>query len=208
MKVPEGEIFSIYLNCMEKKQEKQSSLAYIFDFYQTLRLYNITLVYEGEITDDLTRTFTSMAENNMLKEENSGLIQKRVFYVMVECLQNLTRHADKMNTHEGLSTRGVFIVTRDKDEYRIITGNYIENVKITALREKLEYVNSLSREQLRKLYLQQLNEGTLSEKGGAGLGFIDIARKTGRKIEYYFHPVDDKQSFFIMTSVVPRSRVS
>jgi hypothetical protein len=29
-----------------------------------------------------------------------------------------------------------------------------------------------------------MREGSLSEKGGAGLGLIDIARKTGEKLEY------------------------
>jgi hypothetical protein len=188
------------------EQTEKSSLSYIFDFYKTLKSHNITLVYEGEITNELTRAFTTLAESNMLKEENSGMVQKRVFYVMVECLQNLSRHAEETKHEQNIySTRGVFIVTRDENEYRIITGNYIENSKVSILKSKLDHVNSLSKDQLHELYIQQLRDGSISDKGGAGLGFIDIARKTGRKLDFYFHPIDDKNSFFIMTSTIPRA---
>ncbi|MFN8208872.1 MAG: DUF6272 family protein [Bacteroidales bacterium] len=49
-----------------------------------------------------------------------------------------------------------------------------------------------------------MKEGRLSEKGGAGLGFIDIARKTGRKLSYEFLRMDEKTSFFLMTSSISR----
>ena len=44
--------------------------------------------------------------------------------------------------------------------------------------------------------------GELSSKGGAGLGLIDIAKKTGNKFEYHFLPIDDNFSFFILISKV------
>ena len=62
----------------------------------------------------------------------------------------------------------------------------------------------MTKRQLTKLYKQQIREGRLSPKGGAGLGFIDIARKTGQKLIYSFLRVDDENSFFVLTSTVPR----
>jgi hypothetical protein len=50
-----------------------------------------------------------------------------------------------------------------------------------------------------------MKEGRLSEKGGAGLGFIDIARKTGNKLEFHFLPIDEESSFFLLTSSVSRN---
>ena len=35
-------------------------------------------------------------------------------------------------------------------------------------------------------------------QGGAGLGLIDIARKTEQKLEYQFLPIDDDSYFFIL----------
>jgi hypothetical protein len=49
-----------------------------------------------------------------------------------------------------------------------------------------------------------MKEGVLSSKGGAGLGLIDIARKTGNKLVYHFLPISDTLSFFLLTSIIPR----
>ena len=49
-----------------------------------------------------------------------------------------------------------------------------------------EVITSLDKEGLKQLYKHQIKEGRLSNKGGAGLGFIDIAKKTGNKIHFHF----------------------
>jgi hypothetical protein len=57
-------------------------------------------------------------------------------------------------------------------------------------------INLLSIEELKDYYIETLNNEAFSGKGGGGLGMIDIARKSGQKIEYTFHPVDESYSFF------------
>jgi len=81
----------------------------------------------------------------------------------------------------------------------------IENSKIDDLTKILDHINTLDKEGLKELYKTQMREGRLSEKGGAGLGFIDIARKTGRKLHYHFLPIDDETHFFILTSTISRN---
>ena len=50
-----------------------------------------------------------------------------------------------------------------------------------------------------------MRETAISDKGGAGLGFIDIARKTGSPLEYHFEPLDDKNSFFLLKTSISRN---
>ena len=187
-------------------QEAKSYLHFVFDFYKVIKQHNITLVYEGDITHQLTKAFTTLAESNMVKEEESGSVQRKVFHVMVECLQNLCKHAEESQQMEHLySSRGIFIVSRNDDEYCVTTGNTVEIEKIDGLKSMLDHINSLDKDQLNELYKKQIKDGVLSEKGGAGLGFIDIARKTGKKLDFFFQPIDEKVSFFIMTSTIPRT---
>ena len=72
--------------------------------------------------------------------------------------------------------------------------------------EILEKINSLDRDGLKQLYKQQIKEGRLSTKGGAGLGFIDIAKKTGNPLHYSFISIDDEFSFFIISSKISRTQ--
>ena len=155
-------------------------LEFVYDFYKSMKAHEISLVYEGEITHQITKAFTSLTESNMAKEEEPNSVQKKVFHVMIECLQNISKHADNFGSDDFLfAGRGIFMVSKSADEYHVTTGNVIENSK--------------------------MKEGRLSEKGGAGLGFIDIARKTGRKLEYHFLPIDHETHFFVLTSSISRT---
>lgn len=124
---------------------------------------------------------------------------------MVECLQNVSKYSDSAVEQNYLyAGMGIFIVTRSQKEYNITTGNALENSKLEDMKKMLEYINSLDKEALNDLYKKQIKEGQLHEKGGAGLGFIDIKRKTGNNLSYEFMPIDDDTSFFILTSSVSR----
>ena len=177
----------------------------MYDFYVKMKRNNINLAYEGEITHQITKAFTSLTENNMMRDEDYSSVQKKVFHVMVECLQNISKHADnQFNFISSKDGRGIFLVSKDETEYNVTTGNVVKNEKIEELKQMLEHINRLSREELNKLYKQKIREGRLSEKGGAGLGFIDIARKTGQKLIYSFIKIDDDKSFFVLTSSISR----
>ena len=185
--------------------EKKSYVEFILDFYKYMREYEISLVYEGEITQPIIKAFLSLTETKMMQQEEPGAVQRKVFHVMVECLQNVSKYSDSTIDHNYLYAGiGVFIVTRSATEYRITTGNAMETVKITELKKTLEYINSLDKDSLNELYKKQIKEGQLHEKGGAGLGFIDIKRKTGNSLEYEFLEIDDNLTFFILTSSVSR----
>ncbi|MBI5218686.1 MAG: hypothetical protein HY958_07145 [Bacteroidia bacterium] len=178
-------------------------LSFVYDFYNIMRDNEISLAYEGEINQMVTKAFTSLAEGNMEVESEDGHVQRKVFHVMVECLQNISKHADRVG--QAKEGRGIFIVSKGDVEYHVVTGNIIDNDKIEPLKNSLDNVNSLDKDGLKELYKKQMKVGTLSDKGGAGLGFIDMVRKTGNKLQYHFLPVDEKYSFFMLVSTISRN---
>lgn len=184
-------------------------LGFVYDSYKSMKAHEITLVYEGEITHQITKAFTALTEANMAKDEEANSVQKKVFHVMVECLQNISKHAEGLPSMRIENTnRGIFLVSRNESTYSITTGNIIRKDKIEELKKLLDLINSLDKEGLSQLYKTQIRQGRLSEKGGAGLGFIDIVKKTGREIEYNFLPIegDDSHQFFILTSNINRNQ--
>ncbi len=180
-------------------------LEFVYSFYKSMKDENVELVYEGEITHQITKAFTSLTETNMQLEEEAHGIQKKVFHVMVECLQNIGKHADCVKCDENRKDgRGVFVLAKTAEEYAITTGNIVLKSKVAGMQEVLEQINSLDKEGLKQLYKTQIKEGRLSNKGGAGLGFIDIAKKTGNKLHFHFVSMNDEFSFFVLTSKITR----
>lgn len=187
------------------ESEKQSFLEFAYQLYKTMKTNEISLVYEGEVTQDITKTFTALTERNLTKSAESNAVQKKVFNVMVECLQNISKHADSYEGDDSEERRGIIMVSKGDDSYNIITGNVIKNEKVPELKSSLELINSLDKEGLSTLFKQQIRGTTLSEKGGAGLGLIDIAKKSGSKLIYQFKEISDDVSFFILTSTIKRN---
>ena len=181
-------------------------LEFVYDFYKSMKTHEIKLVYEGKVTHQITKAFIALAEAQLEEKEETAKVQRTVFHVMVECLQNISRHADEYDSGDYMySGRGIFLVSYSDDSYWITTGNAVANNKIDGLKKMIDDVNDLSIEKLKELYMKQMKEGRFSAKGGAGLGFIDIRRKTGEKLDYHFLPISDTVSFFLLTTVIPRT---
>ncbi len=172
----------------------------VFDIYNKMERNNILLSFKGEITSDLLTSILGIMESKMENMQEEPKIRKKVYNVLVECLQNLYHHLDEVSDllEADKIRSAIFTIGKVENKYSIITGNYILNENIHGLRKRLDEVNSLSKEELKEYYKRVLNNGEMSLKGGGGLGMIDIARKTGEKLEYNFLEIDNKVSFFTL----------
>jgi len=47
----------------------------------------------------------------------------------------------------------------------------------------LDEINNLQTDEIRNVYRQMLSNAQFSDKGGAGLGLIEMAKKTGNKLD-------------------------
>jgi hypothetical protein len=146
------------------------------------------LIYKGEMNHQIMRSFAFMANRKIAEKQIPTPTRKRVFHIMIECLQNITKHPDDYDEKEKQIGNGLFIVGENKDSFYVITGNLVRNEKMTLLESRLEKLNTSSPKDLKKLFLKQMIEGELNEKGGAGLGLIDIARKSGRSSTTTLYP--------------------
>jgi len=176
-------------------------MKYIFDLHQTMLDHNLILVYEGEFTQEITKSVLAMAERNMDSSGEESSIKRKVFNVMVECLQNIVKHAE--DTEENHSA--IFMIGKHENEYLIVSGNPIKKGAIDGLNKKLEEINGLDKDGLKSLYKDIIKNTEISDKGGAGLGFVDMARKSGNPLEFDFLDMDDTHSFFCLKTSIARS---
>ncbi|QSE97665.1 SiaB family protein kinase [Fulvivirga lutea] len=175
-------------------------MKYIFDLHKTMLENHLILVYEGEFTQEITKSVLAMAERNMDSSGEESTVKRKVFNVMVECLQNIVKHADDVaNNHSA-----VFMVGKQEDKYIIISGNPIMNENIDGLKGKIDQINELDKDGLKELYKSIIKSTEISDKGGAGLGFVDMARKSGNKLDYDFVDIGDGNSFFCLRSSIDR----
>ena len=166
----------------------------IYNLYKEFDKDGIILSFKGDITEEMLSSIYEVME----RKQEINLEQKRrtkmFYHILVECLQNIFHHSETTAKESA-----VFMIGRDEDgNYRIMTGNNMLNSNIEGLKAKIEKINVMNADELHAYYLDKLNSTELSEKGGAGLGIIEMARKSGNKLEYGFHKVSDQYSFFTL----------
>ncbi|MCB9359729.1 MAG: hypothetical protein H6588_00370 [Flavobacteriales bacterium] len=170
----------------------------IHDFYDMMEKSNIMLSFKGEVTSDLLTSILQIMETKMETLDEPPKIKKKVYNILVECLQNLYHHIDEDDKETAQNEKSaLFMIRKNEDgEYSIMTGNYMAVENMDLMKNRLDKINSMDKDELKVYYKEVLNNGEMSAKGGGGLGMIDIARKSGKKLEYDFADVDDKFSFF------------
>lgn len=168
----------------------------IYEHYQRMHHDNIILAYKGTVSEELFDSILQLAENKLEKIELKSKLKKKVFNILVEILQNVYHHFGKDHKDEAEEKSIVFLLYKENFGYRIISGNHILNKEVDILKKRIDVINKLSNEELKSLYRNRLSTGKTSPKGGAGLGMLDIVRKSGEKINYEFQNIDNQYSFF------------
>lgn len=136
-------------------------------------------------------------------------IRRSVYLVLVECLQNLCKQTETLKLGDRSkveydNTAATFVIEKDSKGYYIATANFVENEKVENLKNWLDEINTYTRQELKLVYNKILMNKSYSSQGGAGLGFVDIALKSNKKLEFSFHKVDEHYTFFNMNITVEK----
>jgi hypothetical protein len=179
----------------------------INEHYSELLAREIIIAYDGDVTHQVMKAFTNLVEEKLEHEQEDEQVTRRVYHIMVECLQNINRHAEGIDPHDKSNDfpgHGALLVSKSDTHYRVITANLIRPEQAERLKKFLESINDLSEEELNEMYKNKLMNGKLSPKGGAGIGFIDIRRKTANKMEFNFVENDADTAYFLFNVTISR----
>lgn len=179
----------------EPAERKELSLTQIKKNYHDLNKENILLLQKGNFSQDLILPLLAMIENNLHQKFEKINVQKRIFYVLTELLQNISKHAKNKDGKQ----EGIFIIGKTDNGYFINTGNIIENDKIETLKNHLEAINNQDKDTLTEWYKQILLKKGTSLKGGASLGLIEVARYSDARLNFDFKAMDEGSSFFSLS---------
>lgn len=162
--------------------------------YFTQHQYELVLAYDGVINQNTITKLESEVEEKILQYNFPKSLIKKIFFITVELLQNLFIHGAEDDTH----TKHNFIfIAKNDAEVIILTSNLIENQNVNKIKNIFETINGFkSYDELKKYYMERLENNDISDKGGAGLGFITIGLKSHPPLEYKFEKINNKFSYF------------
>jgi hypothetical protein len=163
------------------------------------------LYFKGNVDSEVINKALDLVEGKLLTSRENPRLRKKVYNVLVESLQNLYHHADFVPKDYNAvrpDRFGLVIMEKTGRGYRITTCNFVTTLRVGELEEKLTRINRSTSAEIKELYKDILNHQEITEKGLGGLGLIDIARKTGHRLDFRFKKYDDVHSAFRLSAVV------
>ena len=175
-------------------------------FYEELKKDGIIFCFSGPISQTIVESMGETIRRKMKMDLTALSTIQKVFSVFIEQMQNIIHYSAEV-TSSGEDQKeelkaGTLILGIKDGRFYICCGNYIAAERAKALSKNLATLQSLNKDELKRLYKEQRKAAPPEDSLGAGLGFIEIARKAHQPIDFDIKPVDENVAFFSMLAIV------
>ena len=179
----------------------------MYDFRHQLHEQGIILCYSGYVTEPVLMGIGKALKNKMVIDATDTTTMRSVFAIFVEQMQNILRYSAEKEpdafSEVDLELRyGILAVGLAQDKFFVTCGNKVMKSDVSRLTQRLGELQHMDKNALRALYRQKLREPTEETSKGAGLGFIEIARRSTELIDFDFHDLDETYAFFCLKAFV------
>ena len=155
----------------------------------TLKDIPFVLFYQGDHEKNPGYNIFEIVEHNLSLFYSPKLVKKLV-YLVIESVQNVERYSARVDNSMDFS-----LVYSDGNTFRIITQNLVHKDHLDDLKNRLESIENKHKGELTNMYMEALSGNRRTEKG-AGLGLIDLARKSRNNLVFRFNSYDDTYSCY------------
>ncbi len=170
---------------------------------------DIILYYKGELSYDIIGDLIASLKDKMKGHFERFGLYKRLLTLMIESLENIVRYNNSITATNLLKKYPPEImICYQKGNYIIETANIINNSDMPVLEEKINMLKNMNPDEIKELYKVTITDGKFSDKGGAGLGIIEMAKVADDKIESEFSAVDDNFFYFILRLIIKQSSLN
>jgi hypothetical protein len=159
-------------------------LEQLYALYSALAREQGAVVYSGAFPDDHTPRMIEVSERVLSEESGCGReLRSRTTFTLIEAYQNLVRH--RARTAPG---NGAILLLHGERHTEVMTVNEVRDEDVALLRTALQRTEGRDAEGLKRMFLETLTNGTGGHRGGAGLGLIEMARRSGHPLRHHISP--------------------
>ncbi len=172
----------------------------MYKLFEIFKEEKISLAYFGLFSDCITSMLIELCDTYLAKSDNLKKFSKKTSFLIAESFQNIVRHSviEKECTSNVKYNKDFYQISIVENRINIASVNIIENDQIQSLNNHIDHINSLDSCQLKELSKHVLEHGAITEKGGVGLGLIEIVRKSGLPLKKQFTKLNDTYSIVLL----------
>lgn len=171
----------------------------LYSLRQAFQDDHIMLSFNGPFSQSLIEELGKALKKYLEAENTSSSSAMDVFSVYIEMTQNIRNYTAAKNYSEPDSSGIVIIGDSGNGRYFISAGNIVDEQDGIRLAERVQSLAHLNKSELKAAYKEQMRRPRDNTPGsGAGLGFIDMARKAYAPIVCDVRPAAPGRSFFCL----------
>lgn len=177
----------------------------LLDVQLMLRRNGILISFSGRLSQLLIEEYGEAVKSYLESEERPRNEIYHIFSIFIEMTQNIKNYCSlKSNVPscEQIAQSSIVTIGKDDQGTFICAGNLIEAADVSTLSERIESLKHLNKEQLKVLYKEKLRASGPGDGEGAGIGLIDMARKSSFPLQFALARYADDLSFFTIKAVV------
>lgn len=178
-------------------------------FRKELARQGIIFCYSGYITEEVLSGIGNTLKKKLAQENTDKKIARGVFSLFVEQVQNIIRYSAETepNTgnpnYDGDELRyGLLTVGQLDGRHFVACSNVVPNADVERLQENLTNIKNMDKEGLKALYKTILRGDVPEGSKGAGVGFVDIARRATHGFEFDFSEINSEHTYFSLTAYI------
>lgn len=148
--------------------------------------------YAGRFLDDHSVRLLQLGDllfagsASSAKDSELRIAGRHAGYVLVEAFQNIIRHrADE--DHDGRSCPSLFAFRGDAGGFGLFTRNAVPAERAKAMGETLAFLAERDGAGLKALFMEGIRQPGMQGRRGAGLGWIEMLRRTGARPQWSFN---------------------
>ncbi len=158
----------------------------------------IIFSFSGTLSQNIISSIAETFEEKMQKSNIKFSLIQNIFSVFIEQIQNILSYSNHLNDFSIIAIG----FNKHLNKYYVLSGNMIGLDKKDKIKDRIEKVNSMDKKELRTHYKELRKSGKDTHKRGAGLGFVEMAKKSTEPIEFMFEDFDDKFTFFTLKVII------
>jgi hypothetical protein len=173
--------------------------ALLHTLYDAFAGDRLAFLYSGSFPDAHTARLIELGEEAVGESAPDRSLRARSAFLVVELYQNIIRHRASLSIDlQDRAGRSLFLLRSNAHGQEVTSMNPIPKRERALLEQQLNALEGMDAEALKERFLDSLQRGSRTMRGGAGLGLIEMARRSGRPLRHRMTGIDRDHLLFTL----------
>ena len=152
---------------------------------------------KGDITQETIVNFVETVKEKLEFEQIQKKVINAILVITIEQLQNILHYSKNSNykLKNVSSVNNIYCIIgydNNKKKYFVKSSNQISSDNKVKIKDKIDTINKLDKIEQKKLLRNLLRSGEATHKKGAGIGLIEMAKRSKEPLIYDFIKFEDE----------------